>query len=261
MKRIGKLLSVVMIALVLLMPFNVLAKKKTTTTTTTATTTTTTIYQKSKDEKAVNVYVFYSSTCQFCQALHAYLAELKENKDIKDKFNVVDYEVSSQFNKALMLDVADYFNHSIEGIPLYVIGDQIFEGFGDTYKSQIVKAIEKAYDNKKYKDYVAAIESGDLDSLEDSNDVVGIIVLGICVVIIIALIVCSSKNKYYEDEEDEEEKTAKNEETKKAEVKKEEPKKEVKKSTSTTKKAPAKKETTSSKKTTKTSTTKKITKK
>ncbi|MCH5167097.1 MAG: hypothetical protein J1F35_04305 [Erysipelotrichales bacterium] len=207
MKRLSKLFCVLMVALMLVMPFNVNAAKTTKKTTTTKTTTTEiTTFAKSQDEGAINVYVFYWSACSHCKELHEYLAELKEDKDIKDKFNVVDYEVTNSDNNELMQEVIEYFNANVKGVPFYVIGDQYFNGFGESSKATLVSAIEDAYTSKNYQDVVAAVVSGDVDSLYDdkSSDIVGMVVLGICVVIIIALIVCSSKNKYYDEEEVEE---------------------------------------------------------
>ncbi|MCX4248566.1 MAG: DsbA family protein [Bacilli bacterium] len=222
MKKFSKLLCVIMMAIVLVVPFaNVNAAKttkKTTTTTTTAST-----YAVSNDEKAVTIYVFYSPTCPHCQDLHEFLSELKEDKDYKDKFNVKDYSVAESLNLELLDEVHDYFKYSGNGgVPYYVIGDEPFEGFGDSTKAEIKKTIDDMYGSKNYKDVVNAIINDEVASLsDDANNVIGMVVLGLCVVIIIALIICSSKNKYYEDDEndeDEEETETKVEEVKETKV-------------------------------------------
>lgn len=205
MKKFSKLFCVMIMSLLLVVPFlNVDAAKttkKTTTTTTTAST-----FAKSEDEKAVSVYVFYLTTCPHCQELHEYLSELKEDKDIKDKFNVIDYEVSSSVNLEILNKVRAYFKDTGNGVPYFVIGDEDFTGFGESSKSEIRKTIEDFYGSKNYQDVVAAVINGTTDSLDDgSSNIIGVVVLGLCVVIIIALIICSSKNKYYEDDEEEEE--------------------------------------------------------
>ena len=202
MKKFSKLFCVLMMTLMLVMPFagvdaKTTTKKKTTTTTTTSTAT------KSTDENAINVYVFYSSTCPHCKDLHAYLDELKNDKDVRDKFNIVDYEVSTAENIDLMNKVSDYFKANITGVPFYVIGDKYFEGYSDNSKSSILDAIKDNYGSSKYKDVVASVLDGTAGELDDQgSNVVGMVILGITVVIIIVLIVCSSKNKYYDDEEE-----------------------------------------------------------
>lgn len=205
MKKFSKLLCVIMMAILLVVPFaNVnaaKATKKTTTTTTTAST-----YAVSNDEKAVTIYVFYSPTCPHCQDLHEFLSELKEDKDYKDKFNVKDYSVAESLNLELLDEVHDYFKYTGNGgVPYYVIGDEPFEGFGDSSKAELKKTIDDMYGSKNYKDVVNAIINDEVASLsDDANNVIGMVVLGLCVVIIIALIICSSKNKYYEDDEEDE---------------------------------------------------------
>lgn len=205
MKKLSKLFCIIMISLLIVVPFvNVSAKttKKTTTTTTTAKT-----YAVSQDEKAVTIHVFYSTTCQHCANLHEFLYELKEDDAYKNKFNVKDYSVSDSLSVELLDEVRAYFKNTSSGVPYYVIGDQDFEGFGvGRSESEIKKAIDDLYGSKNYKDVVAAIDNGEIDSLsDDSSNIVGMVVLGLCVVIIIALIVCSSKNKYYEDDEEDDE--------------------------------------------------------
>lgn len=228
MKKVFKLFCVLMVSIMLVMPFNYVDAKTTKKTTTTkATTTTGLTFENSQDEKAINIYVFYSSTCPHCQELHEYLAELKQDKDIKDKFNVVDYEVSGQGNPnaSLLQEVKSYFNVSDSYVPFYVIGNEDYTGFGESSKETLKKAIEDAYSSSSYKDIVAAIVDGNTDLLnseDEGNSIVGMIVLGVCVVIIIALVVCSSRNKYYDDEEDEEDTTAASTKTEDNETSKEE---------------------------------------
>lgn len=237
MKKFSKLFCVMMISLLLVVPFfNVDASKKTTKKATTTTTTAKT-YAVSQDENAVTIHVFYLPTCSHCQALHEFLYELKEDKDYKDKFNVKDYNVQESLSIELLEKVRDYFKSTSDGVPYYVIGEEDFEGFGEgRSEAEIKKVIDDLYGSKNYKDVVSAIDDGNMDSLnDDSSNVVGMIVLGLCVVIIIALLICSSKNKYYEDDEEEEEENETKEdkkETKEPEEKKVEKKNESSKNNS-----------------------------
>lgn len=206
MKRICKLFCVLIVAMMLLVPVTGVyaAKKKTTTTTTTTT--------AQVNDGAVNVYVFYSPTCPHCADLHTFLDELKEDKEYKKLFNVVDYDVqTSQTNYQLWEKVGEYFGVKIDGVPFYVIGDNYYEGFGDSAKDTLKTAIKNASNDSKYVDVVDGIGKGEITGTKDENsedkkgnNIVGMVILAITVVIIIILIVCSSKNKYYDDEDDDE---------------------------------------------------------
>lgn len=212
MKKIGKLFCVLMVALMVFTPFTGVYAKKTTKTTTT----TTSAVAKSD---AVNVYVFYSPTCPHCSDLHAFLKELSEDKEYKDLFNVVDYDVSSsKTNADLWEKVGNYFEVKVEGVPFYVIGNQYYEGYPDESKNPdlviqtentIKAAIKNAHNDANYKDIVDGIGKGEITgTVKDSetekkgNSIVGMVILAVTVVIIIILIVCSSKNKYYDDDDD-----------------------------------------------------------
>lgn len=208
LKKFSKLLCVFLVALMVLVPtFNVSAK-----TTTTTTTTTTTqngyyyTYEESSDENAINVYVFYQATCTHCKDLHEYLQELKSDDEVKDKFNVVDYEVLyDEENKELMYEVAEYFDFELKGVPLYVIGNEYWSGFPEDGSTSTLKQdIIDAYNDSNYTDVVSGIAAGVIteDTSKLGSNVVGIIILAITVVIIIALIILSSKNTYYDEEEE-----------------------------------------------------------
>lgn len=249
-----KVLRVLMMILVVLTPFfGVDAKSKTTT--------------AKKDP--INFYIFYGSTCGFCQNLHEYTAELEKDKSVNYMFNIVDLEVwSNQENNDLMMKVGAHFDFDVDGVPFYVIGDKYFTGFHEENSpAQIVDAIKKAYNNKDYVDIVDGIADGkievaDRDVTEEDekkkNDTVGYIILGITAVIVIAIIFGRTNTKYYEEEIEEDTPVVEVKEEKKEEIKKETPKK------SSTKTTEAKKSTTkkTTKKTTnKSTTTKKNTKK
>lgn len=192
-----KVLGFFMALLIVLMP--ILADAKTTTTT--------------KKKEPVNVYIFYRTSCGFCQSLHEYMAELESDKSINYMFNVVDYEVGAdENNNALMVKVGQYFDVEVDGVPFYVIGDKYFTGYSEsTHNDQIVKAIKDAYEDKKYEDIVAGVSEGTL-AIPDSdkntntsatskdNDNAAYIILGITAIIVIAVIFGRANTSYYDDE-------------------------------------------------------------
>ncbi len=143
-----------LILLVVLLPvLGVDAAKKKTTTKKTTTTTSTTVAGKK-----VKFYIFYGSTCGYCQRLHNYVAELEKDPTINYMFEVVDYEVWGNYNNSeLMKRVADSLNYNVTGVPTYIIGEKIFSGYSERYNNTIREAIEEAYQNKNTKDVVLPI--------------------------------------------------------------------------------------------------------
>lgn len=213
-----------------------------------------------KEEKEkINFYIFYGNGCGYCAALHSYTDQLQKDKNYKDMFNIVDYEVwKNQENATLMSNVGAYFKTKVTGVPFYVIGDQYFSGFSDqSSPAQIEAAIKKAYENKDYVDIVAGIGEGtisvkdaDLNEKDTSkeNNIVGYIILGITAIIVVAIIFGRDKDTYYDEEEVEEVEEEKTETEEEEEVVEEKPKKIIKKSAekTTTKSTTAKKSTTKS---------------
>lgn len=192
---------------------------------------------KKASKDPINFYIFYGSTCGYCQKLHNYTAELEKDKTMNSKFRIVDYEVwGNQDNNALMTKVGTYFNFDVDGVPFYVIGDQYFTGFdSESSPEQIVKAINEEYEDKDYVDVVAGIQNGtievkDTTSKENQSnkksDVVSYIVLGVTAAIVVAILFGRSSTGAYTESEDEKEevkeevKEKTSEKEKKAETKK-----------------------------------------
>ena len=224
-----------------------------------------------KEEKEkVNFYIFYGDGCGFCASLHDYTDKLQKNKEYKDMFTIVDYEVwSNAQNSTLMTKVGEYFGTEVSGVPFYVIGDKYFSGFSaESSPSQIEAAIKAAYENKDYVDIVAGIGEGSITvgdaqlSEQDNkteNNIVGYIILGITAIIVVAIIFGRSKDTYYDEDEEEveEDETEEDEDEEEEEIVEEKPKKEVKKTNTKT----ASKSTTTKKATTKSAASKQTTKK
>lgn len=222
-----KFLSIVLLLLLVVAPvMEVSATTKKTTTTTTKTTTTT--EETIKDGKVVTVHVFYSSTCSFCKALREYLSELSNDKTYGKLFEVVEYEVSDSFNSELKSEVDSYYDNATNtGVPVYVIGDDYYDGYeASTYNDRIKESIKKAYESGKTYDAIDKLSS----KLKKDTSAVGYVILGIVAVMIVAVIVSSSKNKYYEEDEEE---TVEKVETKSEKVSKSAPKKTTTKKTKT----------------------------
>ena len=187
-----KILTVLLSVLLVVMPIvNVDAKTTTTT--------------KKAGEK-VNFYIFYVSTCGYCKALHEYTAKLEENPDFNYMFNIVDFEVwGNSDNANLMQDVAKEFNVQANGVPFYVIGEEYFTVYAESYQTKIEAAIKKAYNDANTKDMVSTLESyknatkttSEAKKAEEkatkTKNYGAYIVLGLTTVIIIGIIIVRSK--------------------------------------------------------------------
>ena len=171
---------------------------------------------KKASKDPINFYIFYGSTCGYCQKLHNYTAELEKDKTMNSKFRIVDYEVwGNQDNNNLMTKVGTYFNFDVDGVPFYVIGDQYFTGFSsETSPEQIVKAINEEYEDKDYVDVVAGIQNGTIEVKDKTSkdngttkksDVVSYIVLGVTAAIVVAILFGRSSTGAYTESEDEKE--------------------------------------------------------
>lgn len=187
-----KILTVLLSVLLVVMPvINVDAKTTTTT--------------KKAGEK-VNFYIFYGSTCGYCKALHEYTAKLEQNPDFNYMFNIVDFEVwGNSDNAQLLQDIAAHFNVKANGVPFYVIGDEYFTGYAESFQSKIEAAIKKAYNDTTLVDFIPTLDSyknatkttSEAKKAEEkatkTKNYGAYIVLGLTTVIIIGIIIVRSK--------------------------------------------------------------------
>lgn len=214
MKKLKSLL--VVLALVVLIPFNVAAREK------------------------INVYLFKGATCGYCAAFLEYANNLDE--EYKNYFNLVEYEVwNDATNNKKMKKVANYFGDTLKGVPYIVIGDKRINGFDEKINGEEFKeAVKTAYYNDSYEDIVAKVLN------TKSNDTVFIIVLGAVIVggiIFVALMSRETPEKEEPKKEIVEEVKPVKKTTSKKTSAKTTPKKTTTKKSTTTKKAPAKKTT------------------
>jgi hypothetical protein len=103
------------------------------------------LYNKDK----LNIYVFYGLECNHCYELFNYF-----NDHLVDKYNnminIISFEVwNDENNKALMEKVGKKLDLEPTGVPYYVIGDKVFNGYAESYNLDIEKAIDEQYKNKK----------------------------------------------------------------------------------------------------------------
>ena len=97
----------------------------------------------------VNIYLFYSDTCNICEQEKVYLQALKQDR--YPNIRIYSYEVTNDTeNYNLMQEVKKLFNTSGAAVPFTVVGDTSLTGFSQGLKGKIQSLVYE-YSNKKYK--------------------------------------------------------------------------------------------------------------
>lgn len=164
MKKIGLLL--VFILTILVVPFNVFADE---------------------DVEEVNVYIFKGDGCGYCQAALEWFDEIDEKYG--ERFELHEYETwYDEDNAKLMEAVADVRGEDVQGVPYIIVGNQSWNGFDESYKTEILDKIKSEYKaavDERYDvmDFVDEVPSSK-DSSEDDSiaDDIAITVLLLVVV-------------------------------------------------------------------------------
>ncbi len=101
-------------------------------------------YKETNDQAII--YLFRGNGCGFCRKLLTYLSSL--TKDYGKYFKVVSFEVwNDASNNALMQKIAGVTGVAAQGVPYYIIGDETFDGYAESYNERIVNAIMNEYNN------------------------------------------------------------------------------------------------------------------
>lgn len=107
----------------------------------------------------VNIYFFHSNTCPHCKEELNLLNELEAKYD---NIKIYKYEINTDNNGQLLLDVAELFDTNVTGTPFTVIGDKVYKGFSyENSKSKFIRSIEYYSDNgyqDKVGEYIGNIE-------------------------------------------------------------------------------------------------------
>ncbi len=93
--------------------------------------------------ETTNIYLFYSDSCPHCAALEAHIdKEYKHDKDVK----LYKYEIHQEKNQTLWEDVQKLMNQEAKGVPYYIIGDTVYQGYNNTpsWEETVDDGINKA---------------------------------------------------------------------------------------------------------------------
>ncbi len=96
-----------------------------------------------REDGKVNIYLFWGDGCPHCESEYEFLEEIDE--EYGKYYNVYGLEVwDVPENKALYDSFVESIGAKITGVPLTVIGDRFISGYKESYRQQILDAIEAA---------------------------------------------------------------------------------------------------------------------
>ena len=99
----------------------------------------------SEDSKEVKVYFFRGEGCSHCAEAEAWFQSIEE--EYGSYFEIVDYEVwNNQENAELMQRVAKARGEEANGVPYIIIGKQSWNGFTESYTSEMIARIESEFE-------------------------------------------------------------------------------------------------------------------
>ena len=125
----------------------------------------TTVFAKDK----INVYMFTGDGCAHCIEAKSAFENLKE--EYGEYFTLNEYEVwNNEDNATLMEKVKDKLGDDIEGVPYIIIGDNSWEGYTESYLSEIKDKIVEEYNSDNRYDVLKNDKaSNDISPNNDSS--------------------------------------------------------------------------------------------
>ncbi len=142
--------------------------------------------EETTESNEVKIYFFRGEGCSHCAETEEWFAEIEEEYGYK--FEIVDYETwYDQDNADLMQRVAKARGEQAEGVPYIIIGNQSWNGFTDSYKSEILSRIDSEYE-KDVDDRYDIIKL--LPSLEKEKDSTGSDILALIIILAVVAGIC-----------------------------------------------------------------------
>lgn len=106
----------------------------------------------------VDIYFFYSSTCQHCAAEEVALDELQAKYS---NLKIHSYEVfHNDRNYDLFQDVASFLDVNVKGVPFTVIGEYHYSGYDENNTKDLLETKIKYYSDNEYTNYVGEYLDG-----------------------------------------------------------------------------------------------------
>lgn len=127
---------------------------------------TTNIVEASPNKNLVNIYLFHSNTCSHCKEEIKFLKQLEEKyKNIK----IYKYEIHKEENYELLTKVSDVYDININGVPITIIGNKVYNGYSNQTNITFIKTIEY-FSRYGYKDEIGELLNLELPKYEVKNN-------------------------------------------------------------------------------------------
>lgn len=126
-------------------------------------------------DKQVTIYLFRGKGCTHCRNFLTFLNSIVD--EYGQYFKLESYEVwYDKNNSDLMSKVAEFLESNSTGVPFIVIGDNVFNGYGDSYADAVKAAIMEQYNSKDKYDVMKEMEKAEKRAkFEEIKDVLIIV--------------------------------------------------------------------------------------
>ena len=101
-----------------------------------------------KENSLVNLYFFHSNTCYHCKEEEKFLKRLEKNYS---NLNIYDYEIHEDKTEPLLKNVERLYDIKTNGVPITIIGEEVFVGYNESNNLKIIQTIEY-YSKYTYQD-------------------------------------------------------------------------------------------------------------
>lgn len=140
-----------------------------------------TVHAEGEESKEVKVYFFRGEGCSHCAEAEAWFQSIEE--EYGSYFQVIDYETwYNRENSELMQRVAKARGEKAEGVPYIIIGNQSWNGFTESYGSEMIERIKSEFE-KDVKDRYDIIKL--LPEMEKEKDSTGSDILALVIILVV----------------------------------------------------------------------------
>lgn len=140
-----------------------------------------TVHAEGEESKEVKVYFFRGEGCSHCAEAEAWFQSIEE--EYGSYFQIIDYETwYNRENSELMQRVAKARGEKAEGVPYIIIGNQSWNGFTESYGSEMIERIKSEFE-KDVKDRYDIINL--LPEIEKEKDSTGSDILALIIILVV----------------------------------------------------------------------------
>ena len=140
-----------------------------------------TVHAEGEESKEVKVYFFRGEGCSHCAEAEAWFQSIEE--EYGSYFQIIDYETwYNRENSELMQRVAKARGEKAEGVPYIIIGNQSWNGFTESYGSEMIERIKSELE-KDVKDRYDIIKL--LPEMEKEKDSTGSDILALVIILVV----------------------------------------------------------------------------